>query len=54
MSPRHIRTATIHTLAALLLAGAISVAQTAPPSSVPRIWALHNRSVSVSVVSSRK
>lgn len=35
MSARHIRTATIHALAAMLLTVATSVAQTAQPSSVP-------------------
>ena len=35
MSERHIRTATIHALAAMLLTAVISVAQTAQPSSVP-------------------
>jgi beta-glucosidase len=35
MSARHIRTATIHALAAMLLTGAISVAQSAQPSSIP-------------------
>jgi beta-glucosidase len=35
MSARHIRTATIHALAAMLSTVAISVAETAQPSSVP-------------------
>jgi hypothetical protein len=35
MSARHIRTATIHALAAMLLTVATSVAKTAQPSSVP-------------------
>jgi beta-glucosidase len=35
MSERHIRTAMIHALAAMLLTVVISVAQTAQPSSVP-------------------
>ncbi len=35
MSERHVRTTTIHALAAMLLTAVISVAQTAQPSSVP-------------------
>jgi hypothetical protein len=35
MSARHIRTAMIHALAAMLLTGAISVAQAVQPSRIP-------------------
>ena len=35
ISTRHIRTATIQTLAAMLLTGAISVARSAQSSSIP-------------------